>query len=243
MAMPSEKNIEIFGIDADDTLWSHAGHYVLAEQALCEILSDYGESTATIEHLRRVEARNLPLYGFGVKGFTLSMIEVATERAGANLSPAIISEIVGMGRALLEHPIELLPSVQEGLERLASEYRLVLITKGDLLDQERKLAESGLRSYFDAADIVSNKTREVYEKVFRRYTHSMNQAVMIGDSLRSDILPAVEAGAWGIHIPQNVVWSLDHADKPNDTAAIRQVEEFGGVVSVIDEIELLVDAR
>lgn len=164
--------------------------------------------------LAAVEQRNLRLYGYGVKGFTLSMIETAMELCEGEPPPGVIREILAAGREMLAHPVETLPGVDEALAELSKHYRLVLITKGDLLDQERKLAASGLGDLFAAVEIVSEKDRSTYERVFTRHGTGPSQAVMVGNSMKSDVLPAIAAGAYAVHIPYAVTWAHEMAEAP-----------------------------
>jgi putative hydrolase of the HAD superfamily len=193
------------GVDADDTLWHHETVFRLTQQRLAELLAPYADPTDLAARLAEVEARNLRFYGYGVKAFTLSMIETALAFA-PDASGPVIREILAAGREMLTHPIETLPGVEATLRRLADDYRLVVITKGDLLDQERKLAASGLGDHFSAVEIVSEKTADVYARLFARHGTGAAEAAMVGNSLRSDILPALEAGAYAAHIPYAVTW-------------------------------------
>src|SRR5690606_38993863 len=157
--------------------------------------------------LAETEKRNLGAYGYGVKGFTLSMLETAMELTGGEAPPSIVREILAAGREMLDHPVETLPGVDEALSKLSQRYRLVLITKGDLMDQERKLAASGLGEVFAAVEIVSEKDRSTYERVFARHGSGPGEAVMAGNSMKSDVLPALEAGAFAVHLPYVVTWA------------------------------------
>ena len=169
------------------------------------------------------ETKNLHFYGFGIKGFTLSMIETAIEVTNGKISPAAIKRILDAGREMLHHPVELLPQVRETLEALAPDYRLVLITKGDLFDQERKLAQSGLGELFTAIEIVSDKTAATYATAFTKYGDGPDRALMAGNSLKSDVLPAIAAGAIGVHIPHELTWAHEHAEAPRDHPKFREI--------------------
>ncbi len=201
------------GVDADDTLWHHETVFRLTQDRLAELLSPFAAEADLRAHLAEVEARNLRFYGYGVKAFTLSMIETALAFAGDN-SGAVIREILAAGREMLTHPIEPLPGVEATLRTLADRYRLVVITKGDLLDQERKVAASGLGELFSAVEIVSEKTADTYRRLFDRHGAGAARAAMIGNSLRSDILPALEAGAFAAHIPYHLTWAHEAAEAP-----------------------------
>ena len=216
--------ITAIGFDADDTLWQNEQFFRLTEQSFTQLLADHGDSHHVSARLLEAERRNLKTYGFGIKGFTLSMIETALEVTDGTVPQATIGRILALGRAMAEHPIETLPHVHETLEALAGRYRILLITKGDLFDQERKLAQSGLGDFFDAVEIVSNKDRAVYERIFTRHGEGPDKAMMIGNSLKSDVLPALESGAWGVHVPHDLTWALEHAEAPENHPRFRLLE-------------------
>ncbi len=201
------------GIDADDTLWHNETIFRLTQARFAALLAPYAEPGDLAERLAATESRNLRLYGYGIKGFTLSMIETAMDFAGDAAGP-VVREILAAGREMLTHPIEPLPGVEAALALLADRYRLVLITKGDLLDQERKLAASGLGELFAAVEIVSEKTAATYLTVFGRHGTGAASAAMIGNSLKSDVIPALEAGAFAAHIPYALTWAHEMADAP-----------------------------
>lgn len=201
------------GVDADDTLWHHETVFRLTQDRFAELLAPYADPADLAARLAEVEARNLRFYGYGVKAFTLSMIETALAFA-PDASGSVIREILAAGREMLTHPIETLPGVEATLRGLADKYRLIVITKGDLLDQERKLAASGLGDYFSAVEIVSEKTADTYVRLFARHGTGAAEAAMVGNSLRSDILPALEAGAYAAHIPYAVTWAHEADTSP-----------------------------
>lgn len=221
------------GFDADDTLWHNEQFFRLTQERFTDLLAPHTDTESLHERLLAAERRNLGHYGYGIKGFTLSMIETAIEVTGGKIPAAVIAEIMEAGREMLSHPIELLPDVDQAIETLAPDFRLVLITKGDLLDQERKLAQSGLGERFDAVEIVSEKTAETYDRLFRRHGDGAERAVMIGNSLRSDVIPALEAGSWGIHVPHNLTWELEHAEPPRDHPRFRLVERLGALPELL----------
>ena len=210
------RKLTTIGLDADDTLWHTERVFRLTQERFEGLLADYTAPDHLHERLLAAERRNLGQYGFGVKGFVLSMIETAIEVSEARVPAAIISELIEAGQDMLREPIELLPHAGDTVEALAREFRLVLVTKGDLLDQERKLAQSGLGEMFDAVEIVSDKTAETYRAVFARHGDGAAQAMMVGDSMRSDVVPAIAAGSWGVHVPQGPGWVLEHAEPPSD---------------------------
>ena len=197
-------DLTAIGFNADDTLWQNEQFYRLTEKIVTDLLADHGDSHHVSARLLEAERRNLKTYGFGIKGFTLSMIETALEVTDGTVPQAVISQILALGRAMADHPIETLPHVHVTLEALAGKYRIILITKGDLFDQERKLAQSGLGDYFDAVEIVSNKDAAVYSRIFSRHADGPDHAMMVGNSLKSDVIPALDSGAWGIHVPHDL---------------------------------------
>ncbi len=224
------------GFDADDTLWHNERFFQLTEARFREMLADHADAELVSSRLLEAERRNLGHYGFGIKGFVLSMIETALDVTGDTASPAIVRQILDAGREMLEHPVEALPEAQETLAALTGSYRLVLITKGDLFDQERKLAASGLGDYFDAVEIVSDKTAATYERLFARHGDGPARAMMVGNSLKSDVLPALAAGSFGVHIPHELTWALEHAEAPESAPRFRQVDRLGDVRTILAEI-------
>ena len=202
------------GLDADDTLWHNETIFRLTHDRFVDLLAEHGERSALEARLAEVEGRNLRLYGYGVKGFTLSMIETAMELTGGEAPPHVVREILAAGREMLAHPVEPLAGVDEALAALSERYRLVLITKGDLIDQERKLAASGLGDLFAAVEIVSEKRPGTYARVFDRHGTGPAEAVMAGNSLKSDVLPALEDGCFAAHIPYPITWAHEMAEAP-----------------------------
>lgn len=232
--------ITTVGLDADDTLWHNETIFRLTQDRLREMLADYADHETTNARLAEVEKRNLQLYGYGVKGFTLSVIETAMELTGGEPPGRLIADILGAGREMLAHPVETLPGVDEALAALTDAgYRLVLITKGDLLHQEQKLAASGLGELFAAVEIVSEKDVSTYVRVFDRHGVGAAHAVMCGNSLRSDILPALQAGCWGAYIPYPITWAHEVADPPADHprfAELKAISELPAWVASLSSI-------
>ena len=206
--------ITTVGLDADDTLWHNETIFRLTQDRFRALMAEVAAPEVLDARLAAIERRNLALYGYGVKGFTLSVIETAMELTGGDPPGRIIADILAAGREMLAHPVETLPGVDRALAELSTDYRLVLITKGDLLHQEQKLAASGLGDLFAAVEIVSEKDARTYETVFARHGTGAAQAAMCGNSLRSDILPALEAGAWAAHVPYPLTWAHEMADPP-----------------------------
>ncbi|MCV0427078.1 MAG: HAD hydrolase-like protein [Roseibium sp.] len=222
-------DITTLGFDADDTLWHNERMFRLTEERFTALLADFTDKDQLKERLLAAERRNVLHYGYGVKGFTLSMIETAIEVTDRRVHADVIAEILEAGRDMLSHPVEPLPYVEETLEELKSDYKLVLITKGDLFDQERKITVSGLHAYFDGIEIVSEKTASTYATLFARHGTGAAEAMMIGNSLKSDVLPALEAGAIGVHVPYEITWSLEEADAPKSSDRFHRVDHIGKV--------------
>lgn len=229
--------VKLICLDADDTLWHNMRHFNATEEALLALIEPFAERDIARERLSACEARNLKLYGYGAKGFTLSMIETAIELGGDPLPRALIADILAAGRALLSHPVELFEGIAETLDQLAERGRLVLVTKGDLLHQEAKLAASGLGDRFSGIEIVSDKTSDTFRRLFDKEAVAPHHAVMAGDSLRSDINPALEAGAWAAFIPQEGAWSHEHDRLPTDHPRFRQLRNLTDLPEWIDTIE------
>ncbi|MEW5685434.1 MAG: HAD family hydrolase [Pseudomonadota bacterium] len=229
--------ITTVGLDADDTLWHNETIFRLTQDRLREMLADFADHDATNARLAEVEKRNLRLYGYGVKGFTLSMIETAMELTGGEPPGRLIADILAAGREMLSEPVEPLPGVDQALADLSEAgYRLVLITKGDLLHQEQKLAASGLGDLFAAVEIVSEKDASTYVRVFDRHGTGAAEAVMVGNSMRSDILPALEAGAWGAYIPYPITWAHEVAEPPGEHprfAELASISELAGWIRAL----------
>ena len=235
--MSPSPHLTTIGFDADDTLWQNEQFFRQTEEHFLSLLGEHGDRADIARRLLDAEKRNLRLYGFGIKGFTLSMIETAIEVSGNTVPAEIVSKILVAGREMLSHPVETLPDVADTLEGLAGSYRLILVTKGDLFDQERKLAQSGLAPMFEAVEIVSDKNSKTYERVFARHGSGPAQGMMIGNSLKSDVIPAIEAGSWGVHIPHALTWALEHAEPPLHEPRFRQIERLGRLAGLIEEIE------
>ena len=198
--------IKILAFDADDTLWVNEPFYRKAEQQLVEMLRLYENGEALMERLYAREIENLKIFGYGAKGFALSMIETAIELTNGQISGKEIQRIVELGKGLLKQPIELLPGVHKTIDSLSQNYELMLITKGDLFDQESKIARSGLADFFKHIEIVSEKNIDAYQKVLEKYRIDPKTILMIGNSLKSDVLPIVQLGGSAVHIPYHTTW-------------------------------------
>lgn len=226
--------ITTVGLDADDTLWHNETIFRLTHERFVALMADAGEPEVLLARLAEVEGRNLRLYGYGVKGFTLSMLETAMELTGGEAPARVVREILAAGREMLTHPVEPLPGVEQALAALFERYRLVLITKGDLLHQEQKLAASGLGELFAAVEIVSEKDASTYARVFERHGTGAATAAMCGNSLRSDVLPALEAGAYAAHVPYPITWAHELADPPQDHPRFAELASIAELPAWVD---------
>ena len=205
--------IRLIAFDADDTLWAHESIFQEAQKAYTANLEHHVSCEIIEEKLYEYERRNLALFGYGIKGFMLSMIETAIEITQAQVTGDEIQQIIDLGKWMIEHPVEVLPHVEETLKILKEDYQLLMITKGDLFDQESKIARSGLAEYFDGIEIVSEKKEEVYSQILIKYGFEAKQMIMIGNSLKSDILPVCKIGGTAIHIPFHVTWVLEQIEE------------------------------
>jgi putative hydrolase of the HAD superfamily len=230
------QNLTTIGFDADDTLWQNERFFRLTQDRFAELLRDHADPDHLMARLLAAERRNLGHYGFGIKGFVLSMIETAIEVTEQRVPAAVIAELIAAGQEMLRHPIELLPHARDAVESVAGTHRVLLITKGDLLDQERKLAQSGLGDLFDGVEIVSAKTRPVYVTIFARHGDGPERAMMVGNSMRSDVVPVIEAGGWGVHVPHGLVWEIEMADTPSAAPRYRELTDLGQLPDLVREI-------
>lgn len=221
------------GFDADDTLWHNERFFRITQDRFASLLADHVDRDHLEARLLAAERRNLGHYGFGIKGFVLSMIETAIEVTDGRVPASVIGELLDAGRDMLAHPIDLMPHARETVCALADRAALVLITKGDLLDQERKLAQSGLGDLFGAVEIVSDKTTATYTRIFARHG---GPGMMVGNSLKSDVIPAIDAGGWGVHVPQSLTWALEHADPPRDHPRFRELDSLAGLPALCDSL-------
>ncbi|NBB98682.1 MAG: HAD family hydrolase [Alphaproteobacteria bacterium] len=229
--------ITTIGFDADDTLWHNERFFRLTQDHFAGLLADYTDRDTLMVRLLEAEKRNLVRYGYGIKGFVLSMIETAVEITDQRVPASVIAEILAAGQEMLRHPIELLPHAEDSIRALAPSHRLVLITKGDLLDQERKLAQSGLGDLFDAIEIVSEKTPETYARIFTRHGEGPESALMAGNSMRSDVVAPIIAGAWGVHVPHGLEWAIEQAETPFDHDRFRALRHLGELPELVGWID------
>lgn len=206
------RKIEVVAFDADDTLWANETYFKKTEAEFCRLLAPYADAETVSAALLRTETANVPLYGYGAKGCTLSMVETALALGGGELPPAVISHVLALGRSLLEIPVTLLDGVREALDALRGRYRLVVATKGDLLDQRRKLERSGVAHCFDHTEIMSDKTEAAYAALTATLGVPPERFLMVGNSLRSDIYPVLAIGGRAVHIPFEVTWQHEVPD-------------------------------
>jgi len=216
--------VHVVGIDGDDTLWHNEERYENAQQRLAEIVARHAEVPDLDDRLLAVERRNLGLFGYGVKGFTLSMIETAVEVTGGEISGPEVQELIELGRRMLEMPVLLLDGAEEAVDRLArAGLRLVLLTKGDLFDQETRVARAGIAHRFWQVEVVSEKDEATYRRVLGRLDVDPREFLMVGNSLRSDVLPALAIGAAAVWVPYPLLWSHEQAERPAAGDRFREI--------------------
>lgn len=205
-------NPKIIAFDADDTLWHNEPYFDEAQERFCVLFQDYASSQEILGLILNHQVKNLPLYGFGIKAFTLSMIESALELTNHKISGQNIQKVIQIGKDLLQKPVELLPNVTEVLEQLKGSHKLIVATKGDLKDQHRKLHDSGIGAYFHHIEVMSDKAELDYEKMLGRLDCKAEDFLMIGNSLKSDVLPVLNIGGHAIHIPYHTTWEYEKID-------------------------------
>lgn len=231
------QKLTTIGFDADDTLWQNERFFRITQDRFAELLRDHADPDHLMDRLLAAEKRNLGHYGFGVKGFVLSMIETALEVTENRVPGAVLRELIDAGQDMLSHPIELLPHAKETVEQIADSHRILLITKGDLLDQERKLAQSGLGDLFDGVEIVSDKTPSAYARIFDDHGDGADQGLMSGNSMKSDVIPMIDAGGWGVYVPHGLIWEIEKAPAPDDAPKFRALDHLGHLPALIEQIE------
>jgi putative hydrolase of the HAD superfamily len=232
----NQTNIRTIAFDADDTLWRNEDIFIHAQDEFMRLLLPYHDEAYIRAHLAEVQIKNLTHFGYGIKGFTLSMIETAIELTEGRISGKEIHEIIELAKRMLASPVELLDNIQDVLSKLKGHYQLLVITKGDLLDQESKLARSGIADYFDVIEVVSDKTSDAYAQILQRHKISTDQFLMVGNSLKSDILPVLDLGAQALHIPYHSTW--DH-EQVNDEVLLQypQLTTLKGVSELINWLD------
>ena len=229
--------IELVALDADDTLWHNEPLYTSTREQFCGLLERYEPAGVADEKLYEVERRNLEHFGYGVKGFVLSMIETAIELTSGRIESGDVRTIIDWGRQMLSSPVDLLDGVREAVEDLAARYPIILLTKGDLLHQETKLAQSGLGAHFKGIEIVSEKDAAVYRSVMKRYAVPGERFVMVGNSLRSDILPALQAGGHAVYVPYETSWVHERVSEESlADAQFHQISHIRELPDLLDRL-------
>ena len=226
-------NIKAIAFDADDTLWENETLFRDAEKQFCELLKDYLPEGDCLAQLFAMEMKNLPLYGYGIKPFTLSLIEAAITYTNGKLPVTIIEQLIALGKEMLEAPVVLIEGIEDTLEKLTKNYKLVVATKGDLLDQERKLIKSGLESYFHHIEIVSDKTPKQYLKLVQHLDLKPAEFLMVGNSVKSDILPVLEIGAHAFHVPFHTTWAHEMVKEPVEHPKFRLLENASEMLQLL----------
>ena len=219
-------SLKVIAFDADDTLWENEQFFAEAEQRFTALLEDFLPRHTVARELLHTEIANLPLYGYGIKAFMLSMIETAIRISDNKIPASVIAEAIAIGREMLDKPVVLLDGVTEVLEKLKGRYRLVMATKGDLLDQERKLKKSNLQSHFHHIEIMSEKKEDDYRKLIRHLDIPAEQFLMIGNSLKSDVMPVINVGGYGVHVPYHVTWEHEKIDIALDSDRFFPLEKI-----------------
>ena len=230
--------IDVIAFDADDTLWHNESLYNMTQDRFAAMLSAYQDNDTVQQGLYETEKRNLKLFGYGIKGFTLSMIETAIELTGGKICGADIQTIIDFAKEMLRAPVQPLDHVIEVLDELSDSYRLMLITKGDLFDQETKLAHSGLANYFEIVEIISEKTPESYRHILAKHGLAAGRFLMVGNSARSDVLPVLAIGGRAVHIPYHTTWAHEVVDDSAlITAHYHELEHIGRLPALLHELD------
>ncbi|MBS1511437.1 MAG: HAD family hydrolase [Bacteroidetes bacterium] len=227
-------NIKVIAFDADDTLWVNEPYFQETEKKFVALLEDYLPQHTTSQELFKVEMQNLPLYGYGVKAFMLSMIETALKITNNTTGNEIVEKVIVFGKELLEKPIELLDGVETVLKALEGKYRLVVATKGDLLDQERKLKKSGIDHYFHHTEIMSDKREADYIKLIKHLDIAPEEFLMIGNSIKSDILPVLAVGGHAFHIPYHTTWEHEKVELTLEHPEFKQLKNITDILSLLN---------
>ncbi len=227
------KNIKVIAFDADDTLWVNETYFREAEHQFAKLLSKYETLNKIDQELFKIEMNNLPLYGYGIKGFILSMVESALKLSDYKLSPNIINEIIAIGKEMIDKPVELLDGVEQVLKTLKPNYKIILATKGDLLDQERKLEKSGLTKYFHHIEVLSEKKETNYKILLSHLGINPSEFLMVGNSLKSDVLPLLEIGAKAIHVPFHTTWAHEIVTNNGNNNEFRTVKKLNEILKYL----------
>ena len=232
--------IGLVGFDADDTLWRSQDYFDAAQADFERIVATYVDLDDVAHRLYAVEKRNLALFGYGVKGMVLSMVEAAVEITEERISAGDLHRIVGLGKDLLRHPVEVLDGVRAAVEEIAADYPVVLITKGDLFHQEAKVRESGMAHLFRRIEIVSEKDAATYTRLFEEFDIAPHRFLMVGNSLRSDIAPVLELGGWGVHVPYHTTWAHEaEASVPTGGERMRAIAGIAELSRAVRELDAI----
>ncbi len=226
-------NLKVIAFDADDTLWVNEPYFRQTEERFYDLLSEYSSQRTLERELLKTEIENLALYGYGIKGFMLSMIETALKVTNNTISVNVVEKIMNLGKQMLDQPIELLDGVEDVLLALKDKYRLVVATKGDLLDQERKLRKSGISHYFHHIEIMSEKDDANYLKLIKHLDIQPAELLMVGNSLKSDILPVLNVGGYGVHVPYHITWAHEHIEHSIDDEKFKSVEGIRDILGFL----------
>ena len=226
-------NLKVIAFDADDTLFVNEPYFQETEQKFCALMSDYLSEQGLSQELFKTEVDNLHLYGYGIKGYTLSMIEAAMKISNNTLSVEAIEKIIVFGKELLQRPIELLDGVEETLKALNGKYKLIVATKGDLKDQRRKLHDSGLGAYFHHIEVMSDKQEKDYSDLLNRLEIKPKEFFMIGNSLKSDILPVLGIGGYAVHVPYHTTWEHEKINHKVEHPNFRTLEKISDVLEIL----------
>ncbi len=230
--------LDFIAFDADDTLWHNERHFKFTQKMFVELLGNYAGHDHIHARLQAAERKNLKFYGFGIKGFTLSMIETAIELTDGKVEGRTIAKLLDQGREMLNHPVELLPGARETLELLHKDYKILLITKGDLVDQQRKVASSTLSHLFHSVEIVADKTPETYISIFKKHGSTPERGLMAGNSLKSDVIPMLQAGGFGIHVPHELIWDYEHEETPHQHERFFEVKNVTETVPLVHKLSM-----
>ena len=226
-------NLKVIAFDADDTLFVNEPYFQETEQKFCALMSDYLSQQGLSQELFRVEIENLDLYGYGIKGYTLSMIEAAMKISNKTISMDIVEKIIDYGKELLQKPIELLDGVEETLAALQGKYKLIVATKGDLKDQQSKLHRSGLGHYFHHIEVMADKQELNYQKLLKRLEVAPDEFFMIGNSLKSDVLPVLAIGGYAVHVPYHTTWAHERVDHKVEHPRFKTLEKIVDVLPLL----------
>lgn len=225
--------IKVIGFDADDTLWINESYFLETEQKLYQLLAPYASKEIVANQLYRTEMQNMPLYGYGVKAYILSVMETAIKLAGDQATASLLHQILIFGKEQLEQPVELLPDVHKTLNALYGKYKLIVVTKGDLLDQERKLLRSGIAHLFHHVEIISDKTPQTYRQLLNHLDIQPEEFLMTGNSMKSDILPPLSLGCYAIHVPYKTTWAHETAESPQHNSRFKEVGTLWDIVDFL----------